>query len=101
MLDLRGHQSTVIANALSLGTIANNSNATTTGSTTGTLDFDTGTFTANSVNIVGSKSSGTAGTGLGAGIINLSGGSFTENTGGSLTLSATNTAATGTSDAAF
>jgi autotransporter-associated beta strand protein len=90
LLDLRGHESTVIANALSLGVGSNAS----TGGATGTLDFDTGTFTANTV-IVGSKSLA-AGTGAGAGIINLSGGSFTVNIGGSVVL-ATNTATTGTS----
>lgn len=87
-LDLRGHNSTVAANTLSLG-LGNN---TGTGSTTGTLSFDTGTFTATTVNL-GAKA-GTAGSGTATGTINLSGGSFTINSGGSFTM-ASNAAATG------
>jgi hypothetical protein len=96
-LDLRGHNSTVVANTLSLGVGSN----ALTGGATGTLDFDTGTFTANTV-VVGSKSgTGASGTtDVGAGIINLSGGSFTVNSGGSFTM-ATNTAATGFATAAL
>ena len=88
VLDLRGHNSTVAASTLAIG-ISNN---TLTGGSTGTLDFDTGTFTANSVNMA--SKSGTAGTGAATATINLSGGSFTVNSGGSFVL-ATNSATTG------
>ncbi len=88
-LDLRGHDSTLTAGSVKLG-VANN---TGVGGAAGTINFDTGTFTADSLN-VGSKA-GTGGSGPGSGTLNLSGGSFTINSGGSVTL-ATNTAATGT-----
>ena len=89
LLDLRGHASTVTAGTLAIG-ISNN---TSNGGATGTLDFDTGTFTANAVTVA--SKSGTAGTGAATGTINLSGGSFTVNSGGSFSM-ATNTATTGT-----
>lgn len=86
-LDLRGHTSTVTAGTVALGQSTNNLG----GSVTGIINFDTGTFTATSVNL-GSKGA-TGGTGTGTGTINLSGGSFTVGAGG-VTM-ATNTIATG------
>lgn len=89
-LDLRGHVATVTAGSVQLG-IASNTGA---GGATGTLNMDSGTFTADSL-LLGSKS-GTNGTGTGSGIINLSGtASFTVNAGGSFSMAA-NSAVTGT-----
>ena len=96
-LDLRGHLATVAASTLSIGVGSN----TAAGGATGTVSFDTGTFTVAGALVIGSKS-GTAGTGAGTGTLNVGGatpgtgtGTFTVNSTGSFTL-ATNTAATGT-----
>jgi fibronectin-binding autotransporter adhesin len=90
LLDFRGHVATVNAGALSLGTGSN----TSTGSVTGTLNFDAGTFAVASLNM-GSKA-GVAGTGTATGNLNISGtGAFTVNVGGTFVM-ATNSAATGT-----
>lgn len=87
LLDLRGHEATVTAGALSLGTGTN----TAAGSVTGTLNFDDGNFTVNTVT-AGSKT-GATGSGAATGNINISGGSFTVNAGGSF-LMAGNASAT-------
>jgi autotransporter-associated beta strand protein len=78
LLDLRGHNSTVTAGSITLA-----SRDSGTGSCTGTIDFDTGTFTVNTL-VLATKTS--SGTNVASGTINLSGGSFTVNPGGSFTL---------------
>ncbi|EDY16010.1 autotransporter-associated beta strand repeat protein [Chthoniobacter flavus Ellin428] len=78
LLDLRGHNSTVTA-----GTVTLASRDTGSGSCTGTIDFDTGTFTVNTL-VLATKTS--SGTNVASGTLNLSGGSFTVNPGGSFTM---------------
>lgn len=70
-LDLRGHQVDVTAGTVLVG--RRNANGDT-GGATGTLSFEQGTFTANSL-LLGVKSG--TGTGTVAGIVNMSGGAFT------------------------
>jgi len=80
-LDLRGHQATVNAGAVTVG---NNNNSGSTGSASGIIDFDTGTFTATSL-ALGLKSN--TGTGSNTGnFVNLDGGTFTVS--GATTMSA-------------
>ncbi|QDU28454.1 Hemolysin, chromosomal [Anatilimnocola aggregata] len=76
-LDLRGHDSSVVASSLVIALGSNSSN----GSVTGIVEFDRGTFTASTVTIA----SKTTGTGIATGSLNISGGSFAINTGGTLT----------------
>lgn len=78
LLDLRGHDATVTAGTVTLAT-----RDTGTGSCTGTIDFDTGTFTVNTLVLANKNNSGTN---TATGILNLSGGAFTVNPGGSFTL---------------
>jgi autotransporter-associated beta strand protein len=112
LLDLRGHAANVTAGTVTLGY----SNNTSTGSPTGTLSFDAGTFTATSLNMAtlagvsgasnvggtlniggGTFAVGTldvanksaAGTGIATGNINVSGGSLTVNTAFTLASQAT------------
>ena len=77
-LDLRGHNSTVTA-----GTVTLSQRDTGTGNCTGTINFDTGTFTVNTLVLANKTSSGGN---IATGIINLSGGAFTVNPGGSFTM---------------
>ncbi|HSI13324.1 MAG TPA: autotransporter-associated beta strand repeat-containing protein, partial [Chthoniobacter sp.] len=78
-LDLRGHNSTVTA-----GTVTVASRDTGTGGALGTINFDTGTFTVNSLTLATKTTTSAASTATG--ILNLSGGAFTVNSGGSFTL---------------
>lgn len=86
LMDLRGHQATVQAGTLQLG-IGSNS---LTGSTTGILRFDTGTFDVNTITMA--AKSGGGGTGTATGTLLIDGGSFTV---ASTITTASNTAATG------
>ena len=79
-LDLRGHLATVNAAIVRIGRLPSNSNV---GSTAGTLSFDAGTFTVDTLNLA-PKTNG--GTGTANATVNIGGGSFTVNTGGSFTL---------------
>lgn len=78
-LDLRGHLATVTAGTLAIGKrdIAGN------GGATGTVNFDTGTFTVNQVTL-GSMAGNSLGTATGT--LNIGGGSFTVNVGGSFNM---------------
>jgi autotransporter-associated beta strand protein len=78
LLDLRGHNSTVTA-----GTVTLASRDTGSGSCAGTINFDTGTFTVNTLTLATKTSTGTNSA---TGTINLSGGAFTVNSGGSFTM---------------
>lgn len=84
ILDLRGHNATVTAGALIIG----KRSSAGAGGASGTVSFDTGTFTANSVEL--GTMSGNAGTVVGAptasGTLNIGGGTFTVNAGGSFVL---------------
>src|SRR5207302_629351 len=71
ILDLRGHNATVTANILALGA----GNNTSSGSATGIVSFDSGTFSVNAVQL-GFKVNGT---GIYSGTINVGGGNFTVN----------------------
>ena len=73
-LDLRGHMATVTAGSVSIGSDTTNNN---TGSYTGNLDFDTGTFTATTVNIANLGATSTTGI---TGNLNIGGGAFTAGT---------------------
>jgi autotransporter-associated beta strand protein len=83
-LDLRGHNATVTAGALIIGKRSSSG----AGGASGTVSFDTGTFTANSVEL--GTMSGNAGTVVGSptasGTLNIGGGTFTVNAGGSFVL---------------
>lgn len=78
-LDLRGHLSTVTAGDLFIGKRTVNGN----GGSNGNVFFDTGTFTANNVEI---GYSGGSSVGNSAGVLTVSGGTFTVDTGGRLVL---------------
>lgn len=82
LLDLRGHSATVTADSVNLGQWNQGASA---GGSTGTIHFDTGTFTANSVKL-GTKTG--TGTGTVNGNLNIGGGTFTLKAGGSFTLAA-------------
>ncbi|HQL75516.1 MAG: hypothetical protein BWX88_02336 [Planctomycetes bacterium ADurb.Bin126] len=77
LLDLRGHQAQVTADAVLIG----HRNDTGSGGANGNLYFDGGTFTANSVT-VGSKPGSSGGTATGN--LYISDGDFTVNPGGTL-----------------
>ena len=84
-LDLRGHTATITAGALIIG----KRDAGGGGGAAGTVYFDGGTFTANSIEM-GSMSgnSGTTSPGpAGSGTLIISGGTFTVNSGGSFVMS--------------
>lgn len=81
LLDLRGHQAQVTADAVLIG----HRNDTGGGGANGNLYFDGGTFTANSVT-VGSKPGSSGGTA--AGNLYISDGDFTVNPGGTLLIAA-------------
>ena len=87
-LDLRGHVVNVTAATLNIG---KNDNPSLAGSTSGTVNFDTGTFTANAVTIAAKTA---AGTGAAIGVLNISGGTFTVTSGGTFTLGSQATAGT-------
>jgi autotransporter-associated beta strand protein len=87
-LDLRGHVVNVTAATLNIG---KNDDPSNTGSTSGTVNFDTGTFTANAL-IIAAKT--VAGTGAAIGVLNVSGGAFTVTSGGTFTLGSQATAGT-------
>lgn len=72
-LDLRGHDSTVSAGTVTLG----KRNDTNSGSGTGIIHFDTGTFDVNTLDM-GVKSN--TGSGTATGTLNVSGGTFIVNT---------------------
>ncbi|MCB1210184.1 MAG: autotransporter-associated beta strand repeat-containing protein, partial [Verrucomicrobiales bacterium] len=81
-LDLRGHEASVAAGSL---VIARRSSAGG-GGTSGTVYFDTGTFSADSVEI-GTMSGDVSSVGATAnGLLQIGGGTFTVNSGGSFTL---------------
>jgi autotransporter-associated beta strand protein len=69
-LDLRGHNSTVTAGTVTVG---NNNNSGGSGSASGVLNFDTGTFNAATLNL-GLKSS--SGTGSNTAMLTIDGGAF-------------------------
>ncbi|MCF7786470.1 MAG: autotransporter-associated beta strand repeat-containing protein [Prosthecobacter sp.] len=83
-LDLRGHTATITAGALIIGKRSSGGG----GGSAGTVYFDGGTFTANSVEM--GTMSGNAGTSSpgpsGNGILIISGGTFTVNSGGSFVM---------------
>lgn len=85
-LDLRGHVATVNAGSVRIGRVAAGSNV---GSTAGTLSFDAGTFTVDTLNMAPKTGSGT---GTANATVNVGGGSFTVNIGGSFTLGSQATA---------
>jgi hypothetical protein len=87
-LDLRGHVSTVTSDVLTVGIMSQ----TGTGSTSGVVHFDTGTFTVNTVNM-GSKAN--TGGGSANGTLNIGGGTFTVNTAFTLATQAGSGTATG------
>ena len=68
-LDLRGHTATVNASTLLL----TNNNGTSTGPTTGTVNFDTGTFTVGTLNMAPKTAAGVASA---TANLNVSGGVF-------------------------
>ncbi|MEA3209118.1 MAG: hypothetical protein QOE70_2175 [Chthoniobacter sp.] len=72
-LDLRGHDSTVNAGVVTVG---NTNNSGGTGSASGVIFFDTGTFTAASLNLGQKSGTSTAATGSGTATLNLGGGNF-------------------------
>jgi|GEM_PF-1651624 len=85
LLDLRGHTATVTTGEL---VIAKRSSSGT-GGATGTVYFDGGTFTANSIEIAtmsGEAGSSTSTNPQATGMLIISGGTFTVNTGGSFVL---------------
>lgn len=84
-LNLYGHQVNVTVNALVMG----KRDGTGTGGATGTIDFDTGTFTVTSIDLGHNTQ---ASTGTAAGTINVNGGTFTVASGGSFSMA---TAASG------
>ena len=69
-LDLRGHMANVSAGTITIG----NNNGTSTGSTSGTLSFDTGTFAVNTVNVAPKSTNNNA---TANGTVNIGGGVFT------------------------
>ncbi|MFI5377705.1 MAG: autotransporter-associated beta strand repeat-containing protein, partial [Tepidisphaerales bacterium] len=71
-LDLRGHQSTVNTSTVTMGSTNNNSS----GWAAGVISFDTGTFTATTLNL-GQKSNSGSGSNTTANAVNLGGGTFT------------------------
>ncbi|MEA3209273.1 MAG: hypothetical protein QOE70_2330 [Chthoniobacter sp.] len=74
-LDLRGHTSNITANNVTVG---NNNNIGGTGSASGVIFFDTGTFDAANLNLGLKSTTGTAAAGgTGTATVNLSGGDFT------------------------
>jgi MYXO-CTERM domain-containing protein len=75
ILDLRGHVATVNAGNVRIGRVAAASNV---GSTAGTLSFDAGTFTVDTLNLAPKTGNGT---GTANATVNVGGGSFTVNTG--------------------
>ena len=83
-LDLRGHTATVTAGSLVIG----KRSSPGAGGAVGTVSFDTGTFTANSVEL--GSMGGNGGTVVNApeakGTLNIGGGVFTVNAGGSFVL---------------
>ena len=89
-LNLFGHTATVSASTV---TLANNNN-TGVGGTTGTLDFDTGTFTVSTALILAPKTA--AGIANATATLNVAGGSFTVNSGATFTLGSEATAGTST-----
>lgn len=89
-LDLRGHVANVTAGAVQIAV----ENGTGGGGATGSLFFDGGTFTANSVALA-NKSNGSTGAVGTTGTLTISGGSFTVNSGGTFSLG-TNNAGTAT-----
>ena len=72
-LDLRGHVATVNAGTL----LISNNNGTSTGSTSGTVSFDAGTFNVATLNIAPKAAAGVA---TATGTLNVGGGAFTVNT---------------------
>ena len=86
-LDLRGHVATVTAGTLTIG---KNSMTGLAGGVTGTVSFDTGTFSVTTLNMA--PKSG-ANTGNANATLNIGGGSFTVNSGGTFTLGSQATAA--------
>jgi hypothetical protein len=88
LVNLDGHNATVLASTLTIG-YGNNAS---TGGAIGTLDFDTGTFNVSGAVILGYRSTATStSSSAGSGTINLNGGTFTvASSAGSITL-ATNT----------
>ena len=79
-LNLFGHIATVTANTVTIGNLNMPSNS---GGTNGTLDFDEGAFTVNTLNMAPKTQ---AGTGTASATLDVEGGSFTVNPGGSFTL---------------
>ena len=79
-LDLRGHVASVTADALLIG---RNNMGSNSGSVTGSVYFDTGTFTVNTITMAAKSG---AGTGAANASLNIGGGSFTVNSGGSFAL---------------
>jgi fibronectin-binding autotransporter adhesin len=82
-LDLRGHNATVNASTVTMGNL---NMASSTGSTTGTLSFDTGTFTVATLNMAPKTA---LGTGTANATVNIGGGAFNVNTGFTLGSQAT------------
>ncbi|WP_075086818.1 beta strand repeat-containing protein [Verrucomicrobium spinosum] len=82
LLDLRGHVATVTAGDIIMGRRSGNGG----NGATGTISFDSGTFTVNNLSM-GIRQQDAAGTGGKAtGILNVAGGVFTVNAGGSVIL---------------
>ena len=73
-LDLRGHVATVSAGTVAIGSVAASGG---TGSPSGTLSFDAGTFDVNTLNLAPKSGNGT---GTSRATVNIGGGSFTVNT---------------------
>ena len=78
-LDLRGHVATVTAGTVTIG----KEDGTTASGATGTINFDTGTFSATNLNMA--AKSGTS-TGNATATLTVSGGVFTVTSGGAFTL---------------
>jgi len=79
-MDLRGHLAYVTADGLTMGYY--NQTAGGSSASTGTLYFDGGTFTVNTINMAANNTAG----GTAKATINVSGGTFTVNSGGAFTL---------------
>jgi len=79
LLDLRGHVANVTAGSVILGQV----NQTSGGTYSGTLNFDAGTFTVDTLNVAPKTNTGS---GKATGIINIGGGTFTVNPSGTFTL---------------